>query len=322
MDEFCVTYEEAHKQEDKKVMYLRGSMGKDGRRGLPGPRGPQGDPGPPGIKGKPGPYGPPGPPGCPGRKGPRGMHGPQGPRGLCGTFGPAGQRGPKGEPGGPPGQPGRPGGPGEQGSLGIVGPKADKGKLGVKGPKGRLGAAGSQGPPGRPGVQGAGGIFGTTGPCGPTGSKGPNGTVDNNFTFYVFKFWKADDIFNDIPNIDFVPDRVDFNDLGNFEQSYSPPPSAILTLEGAEISKDPDTRELFLYLTFPTSALINQIFGIFPGYKVSTLPLDVVTTTTFAAELGKWKVTFTFPDDTSFMSYLNQGVIFNINVRWAKGILL
>jgi len=144
----------------------------------------------------------------------------------------------------------------------------------------------------------------------------------------VFKFWRLDDIFNDIPNITDPTDRVDFNDLGNFEPSYSPPPSAVITLEGADISKDPDTRQLFLYLSFPTSALPDNIFGIFPGYKVDTAPspevekLDVVTTTTFEGEFGTWKVTFTFPDDTSFMSYLNQGVIFYINVRWAAGILL
>jgi len=335
MDDFCATYEyvsqrtpcdsdeEVPKRENEKIIYLRGPIGKDGRRGLPGPRGNPGDKGPPGPKGKPGPLGPPGPCGLQGRKGPRGIHGPQGPRGLCGPCGPPGSQGPKGDPGGPAGPPGRPGLPGDQGPQGIVGRKGDKGKKGVKGPKGRGGPAGAQGPPGRPGLQGAKGICGGVGACGPAGPKGPNGVVDNDFTFYVFKFWKLDDIFNDIPNLTVPTNTRDFNDLGNFGLSYSPPPSEVIILEGADISKDPDKRQLFLYLSFPVSALPDNIFGIFPGYKVGTMPspevLDVVTTTTFEGEFGKWKVTFTFPDDTSFMSYLNQGVVFYINVRWTAG---
>lgn len=337
MDDFCATYEhvsqrtpcdsdeEVPKRENEKIIYLRGPIGKDGRRGLPGLRGDPGDGGPPGSKGKPGPLGPLGPRGIQGRKGPRGIHGPQGSRGLAGPPGPPGAQGPKGDPGGPAGPAGPPGPPGDQGAQGVVGRKGDKGKKGVKGAKGRVGRAGPQGLQGRPGLQGAKGVCGGVGARGPAGTKGPNGVVDNDFTFYVFKFWKLDDIFNDIPNLTDPTNLRDFNDLGNFGLSYSPPPSEVIILEGADISKDPDKRQLFLYLSFPVSALPDLIFGIFPGYKVGTMPspevekLDVVTTTTFEGEFGKWKVTFTFPDDTSFMSYLNQGVVFYINVRWTAG---
>ena len=344
MDDFCATYEhvsqrtpcdsdeEVPKRENEKIIYLRGAMGKDGRRGFPGARGDPGSPGPPGRKGKPGPIGPPGPPGPQGRKGPRGMQGPRGPPGPRGPCGPQGPRGDKGDPGGKPGPCGPRGPQGDQGAIGVVGPKGNKGKKGVKGRKGRVGEAGVQGRPGRPGLQGKKGPCGLQGPRGVQGAKGPNGVVDNDFTFYVFKFWKLDDIFKDIPDLTDSNSPRDFNDLGNFGLSYSPPPSEVITLEGADISKDPDKRQLFLYLSFPRSALPDNIFGIFPGYKVGTMPspevekLDVVTTTTFEGEQGKWKVTFTFPKPNpsgdSFMSYLNQGVVFYINVRWAAGILI
>lgn len=325
MEEFCVTYEEASRKKDKKVIYLRGAIGKDGRRGLPGPRGPRGDQGPPGPKGKPGTRGPPGPPGPPGRKGPRGIHGPRGPRGLCGKCGPPGPRGATGPPGGRTGPAGRPGPAGPQGPLGIVGPKGDKGKKGVKGPKGRPGPAGHQGAPGRPGVVGSKGDLGATGPTGPDGPKGPNGVVKNNFNFYIFKFWRLDDIFNDIPNVTDIPDRRDFNELGNFELSYVSNPNFddVNLMTAVDIAKDVDNLQLILYIGFDVPVVPEQFFGIFPGYVVSTLPdpelekKDIVHTTEFESDSGRYKMIFRFPDLASITSYLTQGVIFNVNIKWA-----
>jgi len=42
----------------------------------------------------------------------------------------------------------------------------------------------------------------------------------------------------------------------------------------------------------------------------------VISSDEVVIENGLFKVTFDFENETNFSAYLNQGVIFSINVRW------
>lgn len=313
------------KPKDPKILYLRGPQGKPGRSGLPGRRGVDGDAGPPGRKGRPGPPGPPGPPGRPGRKGRRGAPGPQGPQGLMGHCGPCGPRGQTGPRGGPPGPPGRPGPPGPQGPQGIVGVKGDKGKSGVKGTKGRPGPAGPQGDVGRPGVIGDQGKEGFKGEPGPQGVQGVQGVVLNNFSFYIFKFWRTSNIFDMIPeeHPDSLPNRINFDVLGNYELSYVSNSEFSDVLTEVEIAKYTPLYEFYVYFDFGTVVVPDMFFGLFPGYRIDSVPdpllqtRDIVSVFTEPEASGTmFKLTFNFDTEDNFRAFLSQGVIFNVNVRW------
>ena len=340
MDEFCVRCDdvsddtseisdtESYTKEqcpDRKVVYLRGPAGKSGRRGLPGPRGPGGDAGPPGNKGRPGSAGPPGPLGSLGRQGRRGVPGPMGPKGFVGRCGPPGPRGVTGPPGGPSGPAGRPGPAGPAGPEGIVGLKGIVGKDGIKGVKGHPGPAGQQGQVGKFGVLGNNGKDGVPGPKGPAGQPGVKGVVNNNFNLYVFKFWKSNNIFNEIveqPTPE-SPARTDFDDLGNVELSYASNEEFADLLIGVKVSKDTPNLQFFVYLDFGNIVVPERFFGIFPGYKIDNVPdpflqtRNIVTTSESAASGTLFKITFMFVTLGDFTAYLSRGVIFSINARWA-----
>lgn len=210
------------------------------------------------------------------------------------------------------------------GSQGIVGEKGYKGKPGVKGAKGRPGVAGPQGGPGRPGPLGDKGKPGIVGAPGPTGPKGPKGIVDNSFNFYILKFWRTNNIFASISDEPGVP--TDINEVGNVELSYASNSEFAGLLTSVGLAKDTNTFQLFVFLDFGTIVVPESFFGVFPGYHINNGTMletrDIITTTESATSGTMFKVIFTFTDLDEMMAYLSQGVIFNINVRWATFALL
>jgi hypothetical protein len=194
----------------------------------------------------------------------------------------------------------------------------------VKGAKGRPGPAGGQGPPGKVGLQGSPGPKGDPGPDGPPGAKGDPGIVENNFTFYLFKFWKLDGpLANDIAN---EPDTTDFKTLGNFEETYNSNSDFSDLLESVEVSKDLSTFQFFVYLDFGTEVLPEAFYSMFPGYRINTLPdpdlqsKDIIKNVVESSDVvagARFKIPFTFTSESELKAFLNEGAIFLINVRWA-----
>jgi hypothetical protein len=194
----------------------------------------------------------------------------------------------------------------------------------VKGAKGRPGPAGGQGPPGKVGLQGSPGAKGDPGPDGPPGAKGDPGIVENNFTFYLFKFWKLDGpLANDIAN---EPDTTDFKTLGNFEETYNSNSDFSDLLESVEVSKDLSTFQFFVYLNFGTEVLPEAFYSMFPGYRINTLPdpdlqsKDIIKNVVESSDVvagARFKIPFTFTSESELKAFLNEGAIFLINVRWA-----
>jgi hypothetical protein len=152
------TANQAKKQSDTTVAYLKGEQGIPG---VPGSNGVDGAPGQPGA-GHPGPQGPKGDKGNPGQAGPTGPAGPSGAPGIEGPAGTVGQSGPPGETG-PAGTNGERGLTGSQGAKGDAGAAGAAGMTGSQGPMGPVGPAGPAGPAG---PQGPVGASGTTCPAG------------------------------------------------------------------------------------------------------------------------------------------------------------
>lgn len=312
------------KSRDPKIVYLRGSIGKSGRRGLPGAPGNPGPIGPPGPPGRPGPPGYRGPRGLPGRPGPRGAAGPMGPIGPGGPHGPLGRRGEPGLPGGPPGAPGRPGPPGAPGIQGIVGDKGNKGKPGVKGRIGNKGPAGAQGSAGRPGSRGPKGGDGPRGIPGVPGTKGVKGVVNNNFNFYVLKFWKTSDIKSSIP---FQPTTIPITNIGNAELVYTSSSGfgSLLDVDnGITFSKSPNPNPTILTVYLNLNGAVEKFFGVFPGYKIDGLDLEtrniVISSSEPVVENGLFKIDFDFGTVDNFNAYITTGTVFSINIRWASAV--
>ena len=190
------------KEQDQRVVGIRGEKGEKGDKGdrgpigFPGERGAVGAQGQQGEKGEKGEKGDTGEPGQRGEQGERGLQGergeqgPQGERGLDGQKGEKGDRGEKGEKGdkGDQGERGEPGAQGERGERGIKGQKGERGSQGLQGAKGEKGERGEVG---SQGLQGLRGEKGDRGEKGEKGDAGADAIIDVQYPLIYDKTKKV-----------------------------------------------------------------------------------------------------------------------------------
>jgi hypothetical protein len=175
-----------------------------------------------------------------------------------------------------------------------------------------------------------GGPKGVKGESGPPGPPGGRGIVNNNFTFFIFKFSNdQSDPLCDIPILtdpnNFNPGEAgpefNFSNFGSMGIQYDSIVFFNVLIGDIRIAQNPDTFQLYVFFEFGAGIRIENFYGFFPGYEIEAAPSiierDVIPASRFQRLGNFWRVDFDFRNSATYGDYLQLGVIFYINIRWA-----
>ncbi len=229
-----------------------------------------------------------------GRPGPRGQQGLEGPEGRPGNPGATGATGERGLPGiGREGKQGVRGRDGATGGTGGTGATEGTGETGLPGRDGRDGSTGETG------AMGCTGGTGATGQTGERGRMGMNGVVANDFSYIRLKITDADALSID-PLLLSSP-------LGGWCIMYNTDENKEIST--IHLSTTDDTPSRF-YCQVTSSKSIASLRLTFDHNYVDTelLPVSFYSNTT--------TVVATFMDSDELMSYVHDGVLLTLYVKW------